>query len=110
VTMRMSERHLFRFLERIKIDADVSLSFRQKVLAAICWGCMVGDHIAYLFRTTTTAQPGFNVETIIGIEVYVTVAALVCWRALTTRNSRRQPRRSIDGSVFSCSGQGDASQ
>lgn len=96
MTTRMAERHPLRFLAGMRIDSDVSLSFRRKVLAAICWGCVVGDHIAYLFRTTSIAQLGFNVETIIGIEVYVTVAALVCWRVLTTRSSQRQPRRSIN--------------
>ena len=85
---RRFERHLLGFLRRTKIDANVTLTFRQKVLAAICWGCLVGDHVVYLFRTALDAQPGFSLETTIGFEVYVTVAALICWRALTKRSSR----------------------
>ncbi|MDH5702829.1 MAG: hypothetical protein OEY99_01310 [Aigarchaeota archaeon] len=86
--MNRFEPHLLGFLGRIEIDANVSLTFKQKVLAAICWGCLVGNHIAYLFRTALATQSGFNLETTIGVEVYITVAAVICWRALTKRSSQ----------------------
>lgn len=85
---RSIEGHPIGLLGRIRLDANVSLSFRQKVLAAICWGCVVGDHIAYLFRTALAANSAFSLEAAIGIEVYATVAALICWKALTRGNSR----------------------
>jgi len=81
-------RGLLGFLGKIEIDTTVSLSLRHKVLAAICWGCLVGNHIAYLFRTALATQSGINLETTIGVEVYITVAALICWRALTKRSSQ----------------------
>ncbi|MDH5362741.1 MAG: hypothetical protein OEW84_05460 [Aigarchaeota archaeon] len=86
--MSRFEPQLLGFLGRIEIDANVSLTFKQKVLAAICWGCLVGNHIAYLFRTALATQSGFNLETTIGVEVYITVAAVICWRALTKRSSQ----------------------
>jgi len=82
-------RHrLLGFLGKIEIDTNVSLSLRHKVLAAICWGCLFGNHIAYLFRTALATQSSFNLEATIGVEVYITVAALICWRALGKRSSQ----------------------
>lgn len=85
---RTSDGHPVGLLGRIRLDANVSLSFGHKVLAAICWGCVVGDHIAYLFRTALATNSGFSLEAAIGVEVYATVAALICWKALTRGNSR----------------------